>query len=221
MKNEIDGIRRDITQLKNQIGESRPILARGYDANSNQVQIYTATGTPTQEIKEGFYFDFIDKMLPAFFSKKRYGVILSGRSAGKSHGAARWILMKSLTEACRILIARETLISLSESMYSLLCLLIRNDDYLSECFEIFQNKITCVLNGSEILFKGLRRDRVENSIKSIEGIRYCLVEESQTISKVSLQILRPSIRDEGSRIIFLINPRYADDAVFQEFVNAG
>ena len=219
MKNELQSIRRETEQLKAKIdaGNQRPILARGFDETGGIVGTYKCDGTPAKDTEGAFYFDFIDKMLPVFFSSKRYGVISSGRSAGKSWGAGRFILMKAISEPCRILCARETLISLAESMYSLLSDLIRENDYLGTQFEIFQNRISCIPTASEILFKGLRRDRVESSIKSIEKIKYAVIEESQVISKVSLQILRPSIRDEGSRIIFLINPRFADDAVFQEF----
>ena len=219
MKNELTAIQRDITKLRAQVDGSgqRPILVRGFNEAGSIDGIYQSDGAKAEETDGAYYFDFIDKMLPVFFSTKRYGVISSGRSAGKSWGAGRFILMKSLTEACRILCCRETLISLAESMYSLLSDLIRGDDYLTTQFEIFQNHIVCASTGSEVLFKGLRRDRVESSIKSIEKIKYCLVEESQVISKISLQILRPSIRDEGSRIIFLINPRLPDDAVYKEF----
>ena len=219
MAAEVKQLQREVSKLRSQVdaGSQRPIRIRGYDADGKVVGIYAPDGEPAKEIDGQYCFDFIDRMLPVFFSAKRYGVISSGRSAGKSHGAARFILMKALTEPCRILCARETLISLSESMYSLLSDLIRENDYLATQFEIFQNRVECVPTGSEVLFKGLRRDRVESSIKSIEKIRYAIIEESQVISKVSLQILRPSIREEGSRIIFLINPRFADDAVFQEF----
>jgi phage terminase large subunit len=219
IKSEIDGLKRETEKLRAQVGggAQRAVLARGYDADGNVVGLYTATGELVEETDGAFYFDFIDKMLPVFFSKKRYGVLSSGRSGGKSHGTARFILMRSLSTPGRILVCRETLISLDSSMYTLLCDLIRGDDYLSTQFEIYQSRIECVSSGSEILFKGLRQTSIDSSVKSIEDISLCIVEESQLISKIGLRVLKPSIRADNSQILFLINPRYGDDPVYKEF----
>ncbi|MFX7816597.1 phage terminase large subunit, partial [Acinetobacter baumannii] len=52
--------------------------------------------------------------------------------------------------------------------------------------------------GSEFIFKGLRTD--PNGVKSTEGIDICWVEEAQTVSADSWDVLTPTIRQEGSEI---------------------
>jgi phage terminase large subunit len=41
----------------------------------------------------------------------------------------------------------------------------------------------------------------------------CWVEEAQTLTERSLQLLRPSIRKDGSSLWFSFNPRFKRDAV--------
>ena len=53
------------------------------------------------------------------------------------------------------------------------------------------------------------------NIKSLEGFDWAWVEEAQTLSAVSLRLLRPTIRKEGSELWFTWNPRWDTDAVDQ------
>ncbi|MCF7948741.1 MAG: PBSX family phage terminase large subunit [Spirochaetaceae bacterium] len=211
---------RQLTKLEKQTGmAAKAPIARlqGVDAEGNVTGTYTLDGEETEPGEDTIIFQIVDPMIKVLLSRKRYGVLSSGRSAGKSHGAARWVLAAAMSDSIRILVGREALISLEQSMYALLEDIILESSELSKIFKI-EKKITCTTTGSEIIFKGLRRDRVEASIKSIEGIDLAVIEESQTISRVSLRILRPSIRNESSRIIFLLNPRYPDDAVYEDFI---
>jgi phage terminase large subunit len=66
--------------------------------------------------------------------------------------------------------------------------------------------------GGRIDFIGLQSHTAE-TIKSFEGAVICWVEEAQTISQTSLNILRPTIRAPGSQLWFSYNPRYPDDPV--------
>jgi len=66
------------------------------------------------------------------------------------------------------------------------------------------------------LFKGLQRSIQE--IKSTEGINICWVEEAQSISETSWEILIPTIREEGSEIWISFNPQQAEDPTYQRFV---
>lgn len=63
-----------------------------------------------------------------------------------------------------------------------------------------------------IIFQGLQ-DHNSESIKSFEGFRCAWLEEAQTISERSLELLRPTIRAPGSEIIASWNPRNANDPV--------
>ena len=49
-------------------------------------------------------------------------------------------------------------------------------------------------------------DKNAESIKSLEAVKICWIEESQTLTKRSLDLLRPTIRAEGSEIWATWNP---------------
>jgi phage terminase large subunit len=88
---------------------------------------------------------------------------------------------------------------------------------LTPFFRITATTIICTLTGSRFRFKGLYNERVADTVKSLEGANYCWVEEAQTISQNSLDILIPTIREEGSEVWFSLNPRFKEDAVWQMF----
>jgi phage terminase large subunit-like protein len=63
-----------------------------------------------------------------------------------------------------------------------------------------------------ILFQGMQ-DHTAESIKSLESFDWAWVEEAQTLSARSLEMLRPTIRAENSELWFSWNPRSASDPV--------
>ena len=78
-------------------------------------------------------------------------------------------------------------------------------------FTVMESEIRCP-NGGIIIFQGLQNHTAE-SIKSLEGFDGAWVEESQSLSQRSLDMLRPTIRKQGSELWFSWNPRFADDPV--------
>ena len=66
--------------------------------------------------------------------------------------------------------------------------------------------------GGLIIFQGMQ-DATAESIKSLEGYQIAWTEEAQTLSPRSLQLLRPTIRAEGSEIWASWNPRRKSHAV--------
>jgi len=66
--------------------------------------------------------------------------------------------------------------------------------------------------GSLIVFKGMQSYNAAN-IKSLEGFDIAWVEEAQTFSQASLDMLRPTLRKLGSELWFSWNPRYKTDPV--------
>jgi len=62
------------------------------------------------------------------------------------------------------------------------------------------------------MFHGLQ-DHTAETIKSFEGIDVAWIEEAQTISHRSLEILRPTIRKPGSQIWVSWNPKHPSDAI--------
>ena len=75
-----------------------------------------------------------------------------------------------------------------------------------------QNEQIVTPGGGLIVFVGMK-DHTKESIKSLEGFDICWVEEAQTLSSGSMDMLRPTIRAEDSEIWFSWNPRLKNDPV--------
>jgi phage terminase large subunit len=130
---------------------------------------------------------------------------------------ARYLVCLALQGPTKILCTREMQNSISDSVHKLLSDVI-NDHGLSPYFDIMRNEITA-FNGSSFIFKGLAHN-VE-SVKSTEGVDVCWVEEADKVSQNSWDVLIPTIRKPGSRIIVTFNPTHEDDPVYQMFVVNG
>ena len=82
-------------------------------------------------------------------------------------------------------------------------------------FKVFSDVIQTPGDGA-IMFQGLQ-DHTAESIKSLEGIDVAWLEEAANISPRSLQLLRPTIRKDGSELWFSWNPRRKTDPVDMMF----
>ena len=152
--------------------------------------------------------------LEGLFKKSRYKVLYGGRGGAKSWGIARALLIKGAKDPIRILCAREFQTSIKDSVHKLLCDQIESLGLLS-FYEITQTSIRG-RNGTEFSFVGLKNN-VAN-IKSYEGVDICWVEEAQTTSRLSWNVLIPTIRKEGSEIWISFNPELETDETYQRFV---
>lgn len=144
----------------------------------------------------------------------RYKVFYGGRGGAKSWAYGLELISQSLQRPLRILCARELQISIADSVHKLLGDLISRLK-LDPYFEITKTQIRS-LNGSEFIFKGLRHNAQE--IKSLEGVDICWVEEAQSVSRESWELLIPTIRKEGSEIWISFNPGSPDDETYKRFV---
>ena len=144
----------------------------------------------------------------------RYRVLFGGRGGAKSWGIARALLIKAIQNPLRILCAREFQTSIKDSVHKLLSDQITAMG-LDTFFEITQAQIRGK-NGSEFNFVGLKNN-VAN-VKSYEGVDICWVEEAQTVSRHSWNVLIPTIRKEKSEIWVSFNPELETDETYQRFV---
>ena len=139
----------------------------------------------------------------------RYIAIKGGRGSAKSSSVASALVLRGAKKPLRILCAREVQKSIRDSVKRLLDDKIADhglgDFYTSTDSEIRGN------NGTLFLFAGLRLNI--DSVKSMEGIDICWGEESQAISKVSLEVLVPTIRKPGSQLIFTWNAKQITDPI--------
>jgi phage terminase large subunit len=159
----------------------------------------------------------IPKVFECFRKPARYHVAYGGRGSGKSHYFTTDLLLKGTQESCRILCCREFQTSIKDSVKSLLddkIKLIGLDNFYNSTRDVIVGK-----NGTEFVFAGLRSNA--SKIKSLENVKYCFIEEGQTISKESLEILIPTIRVEDSQIHIAFNPYQEEDPVYQMFVVEG
>jgi phage terminase large subunit len=146
--------------------------------------------------------------------KSRYRVLYGGRGGAKSWGVARALLIKGAQRQLRILCAREFQTSIRDSVHKLLCdqiIELRLDGF----YEITQTSIKGK-NGTEFSFVGLKNN-VAN-VKSYEGVDICWVEEAQTTSRLSWNVLIPTIRKQDSEIWVTFNPELETDETYQRFV---
>ena len=152
--------------------------------------------------------------MASLFDKARYKVYYGGRGAGKSHSAAKALLVLGAKSQIRVLCAREFQTSIKDSVHKLLCDQITLMG-LEGFYEITQTAIKGK-NGTEFAFVGLKNN-VAN-VKSYEGVDYCWVEEASTVSRNSWNVLIPTIRKEGSEIWVTFNPELETDETYQRFV---
>ncbi len=156
------------------------------------------------------------KILQAIQKTKRNIVLYGGRGSAKSQSVARILLAESYQNKIRILCCREVQNSIADSVHSLLKDVINECNEYQKFFKITDKEIIGN-NGSQFIFKGLKKETA-GSIKSIEGVNVCWIEEAQYISRFSLNILIPTIRKENSKIIFTMNPTNEDDPVYIDYV---
>jgi len=157
----------------------------------------------------------------------RYKVLYGGRGSGKTESIARSLILiasnpaiwnKSKTKV-RILCTREVQNSVRQSVHSTLKDIIMNYG-LTSIFEVTDKAIRCIKNGSEFIFTGLS-SLTADSIKSISNVDIAWLEESQTLTQYSLDLLLPSIRANDSEVWFSFNPHLKDDPVYKMFITNG
>lgn len=149
-----------------------------------------------------------------YTTPKRIKVSYGGRGGGKSESIIRLLLMMSYKHTnCVFLFARETQRSVEHSSKPAIEHLIYENEIDNE-FNITKTEITNMTTGVKFMFVGLRECSID-SIKSINNVKICFIEEGQTITEYSYQILDPSIRAENSEIWWAFNPRNESDTVYK------
>lgn len=148
------------------------------------------------------------------FKQARYKVLYGGRGGAKSTTIARALVLMASSRPLRILCAREFQSSIADSVHRLLV-----DQIYAlglQSYYVITEKSIRSTAGAEFIFKGLRKSIQE--IKSTEGIDICWVEEAQSVSAESWEVLIPTIRKEGSEIWISFNPGEESDPTYQQFV---
>lgn len=140
-----------------------------------------------------------------------------GRGSGKSHSVARFLLWLGEQRKLRIVCGREIQANIEESVFTLL------KDLITQYGLNYEIKTTPGrermihrVSGTEIRFKGFR-EQGNVSIKGLEGCDILWIDEAQSITKPTLDIIEPTIRKENAKLFFTMNRFMRDDAVFEQF----
>ncbi len=135
---------------------------------------------------------------------KRFKIAVGGRGDSKSIAFADAFL-KYCDDGERLCCAREFQNSIDDSVHSLLKSRIYDlqgpDPSKHSLFSSAQ-KINS-RNGGEIFYRGLARNT--DAIRSMFGVNRIWIEEAQTLSQATIDVLLPTIRESGSEIWFSLN----------------
>lgn len=146
----------------------------------------------------------------------RYKGAHGGRASAKSHFFAGLWLEENVQERLDCVMLRETLKSLEFSVKKLLESKIEQHN-AGAYFDVQDRRILS-RQGGVTIFEGMQ-NHTADSIKSLEGFHRGWVEEAQSLSKKSLDLLRPTIRKDDSELWFSWNPYEPTDPV-DEFLRA-
>ena len=142
----------------------------------------------------------------------RYKGAKGGRGSGKSHFFAELLVEEAIADAdLHAVCIREVQKSLKFSAKKLIETKIQAFG-VGHLFEVQETQIKRVGGDGVIIFQGMQ-DHTAESIKSLEGFRIAWVEEAQSLSARSLELLLPTIRDDSSEIWFSWNPDQPTDPV--------
>lgn len=145
----------------------------------------------------------------------RHRIVYGGRGKGASWSIARILLLEGMTEELFIVCVREVQKSIELSVQKLLVDTIKHFGW-QWFYKVTKNKIVGA-NGTIFVFSGLHEHN-SDSIKSLEGADRCWVAEAQSISRMSINILRPTIRKDNAVFWWDFNPRYSSDPVYVDYI---
>lgn len=143
------------------------------------------------------------------FEPKRFKGAKGGRAGCKSETFARALLKKGTIKPLKILCGREYQNSIKDSVKALLDRLIK-DYHLEPFYRSTKNEIIGI-NGTAFIFSGLKTNT--ESIKSMDSVDILWIEEAQTTSQQTLDIIVPTIRKPGSEIWFSYNQKDEEEPV--------
>lgn len=132
-----------------------------------------------------------------------------GRGPGKTRTVATGLILQSMERHERVLCGRETQRSIKDSSKRVL------DDEIDRIGvrSVFDSTETEIRgpHDSLFLFSGVRGNA--SGLKSIEGVTTFWGDEAQAFSQASIDTVVPTIRTEGSRLIWTWNPDLPTDPI--------
>lgn len=147
---------------------------------------------------------------------KRFKGAKGGRGSGKSHVMAEMLVEEHVINPDQQTVCiREIQKSLKFSAKKLIEDKIKSLG-VGHLFDITLTEIRRIGGEGIIIFQGMQ-DHTADSIKSLEGFDRAVIEEAQSLSARSFELLIPTIRKDGSEIWCIWNPDQPDDPVEKLF----
>ncbi|MDG3034188.1 phage terminase large subunit [Vibrio parahaemolyticus] len=199
--------------------------------------------------ERGFYTPPFFKFAPQYYKyikdvSIKYFLMKGGRGSVKSFTAVCHLIEESFENKfknCKFIFGREIQVSIEDSVYSLVRLLIQKRR-LSKYFKITSRAIENKITGVKMLFKGFRSTGGDtafsqlNKIKGMTNVKYIFVDEAQDLTEDTINVLFPTVNrgtnvgmikteffdpdlelenefDEDTRFIFAMNPNHAIDPI--------
>lgn len=151
-----------------------------------------------------------EKFVNTLFTEARHKALHGGRGSAKSWSVATYLSIIASNKRKRIVCARQFQNSIRDSSKELVE---RRLHHLGLIRQFTVTDRTIIHNGTraQFLFVGLERN-IE-SIRSLEGADIVWIEEARTIKARSMEILLPTVREQGSELIWCWNPEQPTDPV--------
>ena len=150
-------------------------------------------------------------------AEARYKCSYGGRGSGKSDFFSTLLVEESIASKTDFVCLREVQKSLRFSVKREIENAISR--YNAGAYFDVQDKIIKSAKGGIVIFEGMQ-NHTADSIKSLSGFDRAWVEEAQSLSQRSLDLLRPTIRKPKSQLWFSWNPENPDDPVDNFFRGA-
>lgn len=167
------------------------------------------------------------KLRGVFAGRARYRAAYGGRGSGKSSGFAAAAIVRALegwrgqtpygaaNVPFRVLCGREIQNTIRDSVHQELTIAIDRLG-LGGLWEVGESFIRSKDGRAEFVFKGLSRSLDE--IKGLAGLGLVWLDEAESLSPRSIEILIPTVRAGGSEIWFTWNPKLAGSVPDLKFV---
>lgn len=141
-----------------------------------------------------------------------YIILQGGRGGGKTETLGQFFVVNSFNDPAAILCIREVQNSIDDSVKKVIeewIEVLEVQDY----FYVTKTEILNKQTGARFIFRGMKGTTESSSIKSLKGVKYVWYEEAQTATKASIDMLLPTIRIDGRKFFFSMNPDTEADVV--------
>lgn len=145
----------------------------------------------------------------------RHYAFFGGRGGSKSHDAAEAAVELASLKYERVVCGREYMVSIKDSSHALIKAKILTSRWANQ-WHITDREMKNQVTGSLITFMGMNTN--PDSARSLEGCTLFIGEEAEAFSDASLEVLIPTVRAPGSRLVWLWNPADHDSPVNQKFL---